>query len=148
MTRPDVASAPGDAASWWWQSTTVRLVAILVAAQMVTLVLGLAAMHSFTRQTIVQEARVAAEVARDSFVDDMRAGGQPGVLREMRKRMAAREDRNFIVMLLDSKGQRIEGSLDNWPWGIARTGEWRGVTPDQVDALIPRRQSPVRPDAG
>ena len=106
-------------------STIVRLTLMLVLAQIAALVLGLTIIHRFTSDTILSDARIAAEVARDDLVDDYRQLGLPGLVEAIDYRLKARDDHNFIVLLKAPDGTRLAGNLREWPATVAETAHWR-----------------------
>ena len=124
-------------------STTWRLAVILALTQLATLALGLGMMHTFTRQTLANDARVAAEVANDDLRDDLRGGGIPAVMRAIADRLSAPDDRNFVVLLRGPSGAKLAGNLDSlssapaslrWTIGaLTRTGADR---PEPTGYLI------------
>lgn len=108
-------------------STIVRLTLMLVLAQVVALVLGLTVINRFTEATILADARTAAEVARDDFIDDYRQQGLPSLIEAIEYRLRARDDRNFVVLLKGADGRRIIGNLREWPPTVTDTAHWRQI---------------------
>ncbi len=107
------------------QSTIVRLTLMLVVAQVVAFSLGLTVIHRFTEATIITDARTAAEVARDDFIDDFQEGGALGLVKSIDARLRARDDRNFIVLLRGPDGERVIGNLREWPPTVADIMSWQ-----------------------
>lgn len=110
------------------QSTIVRLTLALVLAQVAALALGLTVVHRFTEATILGDARTAAEVARDDFVEDYRQDGRAGLIRAIRDRLAAGDDPNFVVLLKAPDGARIVGNLKQWPATVGNAERWRRIS--------------------
>ena len=112
----------------FFQSTTVRLALALLLAQVVALALGLTVIHRFTAATILADARTAAEVARDDFAEEYRQEGEAGLVRAIRDRLAARDDRNFVVLLMGPGGAPIVGNLKQWPATLGDNERWRRIS--------------------
>lgn len=111
----------------FFQSTTVRLALALLLVQVAALALGLTVIHRFTAATILSDARTAAEVARDDFVEEYRQEGRAGLVRAIRDRLAARDDRNFVVLLRGPDGGAIAGNLKQWPATVGEAERWRRI---------------------
>jgi signal transduction histidine kinase len=109
------------------QSTTVRLALALLLVQVAALALGLTVIHRFTAATILSDARTAAEVARDDFAEEYRQEGEGGLIRAIRDRLAARDDRNFVVLLKGPDGGTIAGNLKQWPATVGDAERWRRI---------------------
>jgi signal transduction histidine kinase len=112
----------------FFQSTTVRLALALLLAQVAALALGLTVIHRFTAATILADARTAAEVARDDFAEEYRQEGEAGLVRAIRDRLAARDDRNFVVLLKGPGGAPIVGNLKQWPATLGDNERWRRIS--------------------
>ncbi len=112
----------------FFQSTTVRLALALLLAQVAALALGLTVIHRFTAATILADARTAAEVARDDFAEEYRQEGEAGLVRAIRDRLAARDDRNFVVLLKGPGGGAIVGNLKQWPATLGDNERWRRIS--------------------
>lgn len=112
----------------FFQSTTVRLALALLLAQVAALALGLTVIHRFTAATILADARTAAEVARDDFAEEYRQEGEVGLVRAIRDRLAARDDRNFVVLLKGPGGGAIVGNLKQWPATLGDNERWRRIS--------------------
>jgi len=112
----------------FFQSTTVRLALALLLAQVAALALGLTVIHRFTAATILADARTAAEVARDDFAEEYRQEGEAGLVRAIRDRLAARDDRNFVVLLKGPGGAPIVGNLKQWPATLGDHERWRRIS--------------------
>lgn len=112
----------------FFQSTTVRLALALLLAQVAALALGLTVIHRFTAATILADARTAAEVARDDFAEEYRQEGETGLVRAIRDRLAARDDRNFVVLLKGPGGGAIVGNLKQWPATLGDNERWRRIS--------------------
>ncbi len=112
----------------FFQSTTVRLALALLLAQVAALALGLTVIHRFTAATILADARTAAEVARDDFAEEYRQEGEAGLVRAIRDRLAARDDRNFVVLLKGPGGAPIVGNLKQWPATFGDNERWRRIS--------------------
>jgi signal transduction histidine kinase len=108
-------------------STIVRLMLMLVLAQVAALALGLTVIHRFTEATILSDARTAVEVARDNFIDDYREEGLPGTLIAIEDRLAAKDDRNFILFLKSPDGRKVAGNLRDWPPTLGDAERWREI---------------------
>lgn len=108
-------------------STIVQLTLMLVLAQVAALALGLTIIHRFTETTILADARTAAEVARDDFVDDYRERGFPGMLVAIEDRLAAADNPNFILFLKSPDGRKVAGNLRDWPPTIGEAERWREI---------------------
>ena len=108
-------------------STIVRLTLMLVLAQVAALALGLTIIHRFTEATILSDARTAVEVARDNFIDDYREEGLPGTLIAIEDRLAAKDDRNFILFLKSPDGRKVAGNLRDWPPTLGDAERWREI---------------------
>lgn len=112
----------------FFQSTTVRLALALLLAQVAALALGLTVIHRFTAATILADARTAAEVARDDFAEEYRQEGEAGLVRAIRDRLAARDDRNFVVLLKGPGGAPLIGNLKQWPATLGDNERWRRIS--------------------
>ena len=112
----------------FFQSTTVRLALALLLAQVAALALGLTVIHRFTSATILADARTAAEVARDDFAEEYRQEGEAGLVRAIRDRLAARDDRNFVVLLKGPGAAPIVGNLKQWPATLGDNERWRRIS--------------------
>lgn len=110
------------------QSTTFRLALALLLVQVAALALGLTVIHRFTEATILADARIAAEVARDDFAEEYRHEGEAGLVHAIHDRLAARDDRNFIVLLARTDGTRIAGNLKQWPATVGTAERWRRIS--------------------
>ena len=110
------------------QSTTVRLALALLLVQVAALALGLTIIHRFTEATILADARTAAEVARDDFAEEYRREGEAGLVRAIRDRLAARDDRNFVVLLKGPGGAPVAGNLAQWPATVGPAEDWRRIS--------------------
>lgn len=117
-------------------STSVRLALALAVTQILTLALGLAIMAASTRQTLLNEARVAAEVARDDLLAERRIGGDPALARSIGEKIASREDRNFVAFLRGADGSRLAGNLEAWPKVATDRPRW--ATAELARAGMPR----------
>ncbi len=117
MNQPQRAAIP-------FTSTTWRLAVTLALTQIATLALGLGMMHAFTRQTLANDARVAAEVASDDLQGELRDGGTAALIRAIRDRLSAPDDRNFVVLLRGPDGARLAGNLVAWPATPALPQHW------------------------
>ena len=133
-------------------STTFRLAVILALTQIVTLALGLGIMHALTRQTLENDARVAAEVAATDLRDEWRDGGTAGLIRAIDDRLRVSEDRHFVVLLRGRDGAALAGNLAAWPaaqpsplrWTsgqLVRSGADRAVTAGYLIQQLPDGQS-------
>ena len=133
-------------------STTFRLAVILALTQIVTLALGLGIMHALTRQTLENDARVAAEVAATDLRDEWRDGGTAGLIRAIDDRLRVSEDRHFVVLLCGRDGAALAGNLAAWPaaqnsplrWTsgqLVRSGADRAVTAGYLIQQLPDGQS-------
>ncbi|MFM5894536.1 MAG: sensor histidine kinase [Novosphingobium sp.] len=111
-------------ASRWLGSTTWRLAVILALTQIATLALGLGTMYALTRQTLENNARVAAEVAAGDLRDEYRDGGVAAVTRAIEDRLTAPEDSHFVVLLRGADGRRLAGNLATWPASPAPPNRW------------------------
>lgn len=109
------------------RSTTVRLALLLLLAQVATLALGLTVIHRSTETMILSDARTAAEVARDDFVQEYRQEGEAGLVRAIRDRLAVRDDRNFVVLLRGPADVPIIGNLKQWPATVGVNERWRRI---------------------
>jgi signal transduction histidine kinase len=107
--------------------TIARLTLMLVLAQVVALALGLTIIHRFTEATILSDARIAAEVARDDVVGDYREEGFAGMLMAIEDRLAAKDDRNFILFLKSPDGHKVVGNLRDWPPTLGDAERWREI---------------------
>jgi len=112
----------------FFQSTTIRLALALLLAQVAALALGLTVIHRFTAATILADARTAAEVARDDFAEEYRQEGEAGLVRAIRDRLAARDDRNFVVLLKGPGGVPLIGNLEQWPATLGDKERWRRIS--------------------
>lgn len=112
----------------FFQSTTFRLALALLLVQVAALALGLTIIHRFTEATILADARTAAEVARDDFAEEYRQEGEAGLVRAIRDRLAARDDRNFVVLLKGPDGAAIAGNLKQWPATVGPSERWRQIS--------------------
>ena len=112
----------------FFQSTTVRLALALLLAQVAALALGLTVIHRFTAATILADARTAAEVARDDFAEEYRQEGEAGLVRAIRDRLAARDDRNFVVLLKGPGDAPLIGNLKQWPATLGDNERWRRIS--------------------
>lgn len=110
------------------RSTTVRLALLLLLAQVATLALGLIVIHRSTETMILADARTAAEVARDDFAQEYRQGGEAGLVRAIRDRLAVRDDRNFVVLLKAPGDAPLVGNLKQWPATVGDTERWRRIS--------------------
>ena len=133
-------------------STTWRLAVTLALTQLATLALGLGMMHAFTRQTLANDARVAAQVASDDLQGELRDGGTPALIRAIGDRLSAPDDRNFVVLLRGPDGAKLAGNLVAWPatpalpqhWTIGSLTRSGADRPEPIGYLIqplPRGQS-------
>lgn len=109
----------------FFNSTIVRLTLALVLAQVAALALGLTIIHRFTQATILDDARIAAEVARDDFADEYRQEGLGNLVTAIGDRLQRRDDRNFVVLLKGPDGGRIAGNLREWPATVSDNEAWR-----------------------
>ncbi len=116
---------PSGRPAAWFGSTTLRLAVTLALTQIVTLALGLGVMHALTRQTLTDEARIAAEVASDDLRDALRSGGGAGLLRAIGNRLAAPDDPDFVVLLRGADGAIKAGNLAGWPSPASAPQSWR-----------------------
>jgi signal transduction histidine kinase len=124
-------------------STIVRLTLILVLAQVAALALALTIVHRFTEATILSDARTAVEVARDDFVDDFREEGLAATIIAIEDRLAAKDDRNFILFLKSPDGRKVAGNLRDWPATLGDAERWReirlfregGTTPEPMGVV-------------
>ncbi len=123
----------------FFNSTIVRLTLALVLAQVLALVLGLTIIHRFTQATILADARTAAEVARDDFVDDYRHDGPHSLVKAIQERLQARDDRNFVVLLKGPDGQRMAGNLREWPATMGDHTRWQQLTLFRTGGTAPER---------
>jgi HAMP domain-containing protein len=105
-------------------STTWRLAVTLALIQITTLALGLGMMHAFTRQTLANDARIAAEVANDDLRGELRNGGTQALIRAISDRLSAPDDRNFVVQLRGPGGTKLAGNLVAWPIAPAPPLHW------------------------
>ena len=112
----------------FFQSTTFRLALALLLVQVAALALGLTIVHRFTAATILSDARTAAEVARDDFAEEYRQEGQAGLVRAIRDRLTARDDRNFVVLLKGPDGSPLAGNLKQWPATVGPAERWRRIS--------------------
>ena len=112
----------------FFQSTTIRLALALLLAQVAALALGLTVIHRFTAATILADARTAAEVARDDFAEEYRQEGEAGLVRAIRDRLAARDDRNFVVLHKGPGGVPLIGNLEQWPATLGDKERWRRIS--------------------
>ena len=112
----------------FFQSTTIRLALALLLAQVAALALGLTVIHRFTAATILADARTAAEVARDDFAEEYRQEGEAGLVRAIRDRLAARDDRNSVVLLKGPGGVPLIGNLEQWPATLGDKERWRRIS--------------------
>lgn len=112
----------------FFQSTTFRLALALLLVQVAALALGLTVIHRFTAATILSDARTAAEVARDDFAEEYRQEGEAGLVRAIRDRLKARDDRNFVVLLKGPDGAAIAGNLKQWPATVGESERWRQIS--------------------
>ncbi len=112
----------------FFQSTTFRLALALLLVQVAALALGLTIVHRFTAATILSDARTAAEVARDDFAEEYRQEGEAGLVRAIRDRLTARDDRNFVVLLKGSDGSPLAGNLKQWPATVGPAERWRRIS--------------------
>ncbi len=110
------------------QSTIVRLALALLLVQVAALALGLTIIHRFTEATILADARTAAEVARDDFAEEYRREGEAGLVRAIRDRLTARDDRNFVVLLKGSDNAPVAGNLTQWPATVGPAEKWRRIS--------------------
>lgn len=110
---------------WVFTSTIVRLTLMLVLAQVAALALGLTVVHRFTAQTILSNARTAAEVANDDLIDDYRQRHLAGLIEAIDYRLKARDDRNFVVLLKGPDGRLLTGNLSAWPAEVGDAAHWR-----------------------
>ncbi|MBS0481655.1 MAG: HAMP domain-containing histidine kinase [Proteobacteria bacterium] len=118
-------------------STTVRLAFALALTQIVTLALGLAIMSGLTQRTLDNEARAAAEVARDDLLADHRTVGEAGMQRALNERLASSDDINFVAYLRGADGRRIAGNLAAWPQGAGTKARWTVAMLTRTDAQRP-----------
>lgn len=112
----------------FFQSTTFRLALALLLVQVAALALGLTVIHRFTAATILSDARTAAGVARDDFAEEYRQEGEAGLVRAIRDRLAARDDRNFVVLLKGPDGAAVAGNLKQWPATVGDSERWRQIS--------------------
>ncbi|WP_422059495.1 sensor histidine kinase [Sphingopyxis sp.] len=112
----------------FFQSTTFRLALALLLVQVAALALGLTIIHRFTAATILSDARTAAEVARDDFAEEYRQEGEAGLVRAIRDRLTARDDRNFVVLLKGPDGSPLAGNLKQWPATVGPAERWRRIS--------------------
>jgi signal transduction histidine kinase len=110
------------------RSTTVRLALLLLLAQVATLALGLTVIHRSTEAMILSDARTAAEVARDDFVQAYRQEGEAGLARAIRGRLAVRDDRDFVVLLKGPDEAPLVGNLKQWPATVGDAERWRRIS--------------------
>lgn len=118
----------------FFQSTIVRLTLALVIAQVAALALGLTIIHRFTQATIIDDARIAAEVARDDFAETQRQQGPEALVQAIRDRLTRRDDRNFVVLLKAPDGTRVVGNLSQWPATVSDHEAWREIRLFRQDA--------------
>lgn len=105
-------------------ATTLRLAVVLAAIQLATLALGLAIMAGLTRSTLSDDARTAAQVARDEFVETRARAGLDALRGEVQDRIASPDDANFVALLRAPDGSRMAGNLIAWPDPAPRPGIW------------------------
>jgi HAMP domain-containing protein len=110
------------------RSTTVRLALLLLLAQVATLAFGLTVIHRSTEAMILSDARTAAEVARDDFIQEYRQEGEAGLARAIRDRLAVRDDRNFVVLLKRPDEVPVVGNLKQWPATVGDAERWRRIS--------------------
>lgn len=110
------------------QGTSIaRLVVLFTVTQIGALTLGLYVMYSFTRQTIIDDARTAVEVARDSIRDDFRDGGPIRASRNIAQDIGTPENKDLVVLLRDPRGTRVVGNLTTWPSTVGDQERWRTI---------------------
>ncbi|MEY2927044.1 MAG: hypothetical protein RL367_1521 [Pseudomonadota bacterium] len=108
-------------------TTLRRLVVLMMATQLVSIVLALALMYSFMRQTIVSDARAFVALAQSDLSIEFRDHGPIGLNTEITARLSQVGGRDLIVLLRGPDGRRIGGNLAAWPATIDEQEKWRVI---------------------
>lgn len=127
-----------------FHSTSIaRFVLIFTLAQCISLGLGLAMMYGLTSQTIVGDARKAAELARDNIAIDYRDAGLTRTTRKIAEELQAPENRDFVVFLRAPDGTRVIGNLRAWPAAVGDAERWRTISLQREGARAPEEMGVV-----
>ncbi|MBX9663879.1 HAMP domain-containing sensor histidine kinase [Novosphingobium sp.] len=127
-----------------FHSTSIaRFVLIFALAQCASLGLGLYLMFGLTSQTILGDARRAAELARDNIARDFRDAGPARATARIAEEMQATENHDFVVFLRGPDGTRVVGNLGAWPTTVSDREHWRTISLYREESRAPEQMGVV-----
>lgn len=127
-----------------FHSTSIARFALIFAlAQCAPLGIGLYMMFGLTSQTIIGDARRAAEFALDNIVDDFRDAGLARTTSNIAEEMQAAENHDFVVFLRAPDGTRVIGNLGAWPSTVSDHERWRTISLYREAARAPEQMGVI-----
>lgn len=123
----------------WAASTTLRLVALLVALQLLAAgAVLLYARYAIASQFTRDQQLIVGEL-ESNLVDWYRTGGSTAVAREIDRRLGSLKGENIVVLLTDRDGRRLAGNLDAWPTVVPASAPWRTIELFRIGSDQPER---------
>lgn len=123
----------------WAGSATARLVALLVALQLLAAgTVLLYARYAISSQFVRDQQLIVGEL-EGNLLDWYRSGGTPAVAAEINRRLGSLKGENIVVLLADRSGRRVAGNLDAWPTVVPATTAWRTIDLFRIGSEAPER---------
>ncbi|MEX2648989.1 MAG: HAMP domain-containing sensor histidine kinase [Alphaproteobacteria bacterium] len=106
------------------QSSVFRLTLLYAAAFGASALALLGFLYVRTGDVLDSEADAAITAEAEGLGHEFQGNGLPGLVNEIRGRLADERGRNTLYLLINPAGRPVAGNLTGWPREIERDGPW------------------------